>query len=716
MDNISQQYDLVEYKLVSSYGELICEEPLGWKDDLMELKRSRSNYTTVTKYAMNLEFHGEGARFIKDTYKTYGFEERITLIKTIDDPLEMGRIEKYRAFIDGYSFKIKDDRVIVNLMESDMIGKIMGYKSEKVELPKTVSLEGDDIGELDTRRVNIIGKNLLLVSKLNIREGDEQFTVDHSDESRRYVSFPVNKTANSHPYVRDTFDYYIPTNQNTGLPSDGNPGNMFLGGAFGPDQALDVGRLTIDVEIEITDSGVNTMNLGAQNLYLIRYTTGVLSGDPFVYSERIFLASAVPIDPVNDPSGSKGVVIRHKSTRNAVTVFGQSYALAVYSEVPAGKDVVQSYNRIEVDWVTKSFEEGSQIDCVLPFELFDRLLRQMTGRTDTVLVSDYLGRKDLGYEQDGDGAYIGITSGFVARGFQDKPITTSFQDAIDSFSTIANLSYVVEKRGLQEYVRMEPAEYFFNNRSVVFENRVDTPTIKVSDEHTWSGIEIGYEKGANDYEEADGLDEYCGRITLSTPLSKSDGKWKKLSPYRADSVGLIFALRKKISEAPTEDTDYDDEIFLIDMKPVEGSDVLEQRVWQDDFSEEPIGLYDPDTATNLRLAPSQIIKKHYSFIKAPLFQYNNRALIFGSGVGNVTLVLDGESANRDIPISELGKEVFQNLEIEFPYDTDSTVEQALRDNIYGIFEFKDNNGFVRRIRLFDFKKNKYKGLLINGIQ
>lgn len=714
MNNISQQYDLVEYKLISQYGEIICEEPFGWKDDLMELKRSRSNYTTVTKYATNLQFHGQGARFIRDTYKNYGFEERITLIKTVDAPFEMGRIEKYRAFIDGYSFKIKDDRVTVNLMESDIIGKIMGYKSEKVELPKEVSLEGDDIGELATRRVNIIGKNLLLVSKLGIRDGDETFDVDHSGFSKRYVTFPVNKTANSHPYIRDTFQYYLPTNQSNGLPTDGYPGNMFLGRAEG-ELAFDVGRLTIDVEIEITDNGVNTMNNGSQNLYLLTYSTGILSGDPYVYSSRQLLASSEPIDPINDPSGSNGVVIRHQSTRT-LPVFLTSYALAVFSDVPGNKDVIQSYKKIDVDWVTKSFEEGRQIDCVLPFELFERLLRHMTGRTDTILVSDYLGRTDLGYDQDGDGAYIGITSGFVARGFDDKPITTSWQDAIDSFSTIANLSYVVEKRGIQEYVRLEPAEYFFNNKAIVFENRVDTPTIKISEDHTWSGIEIGYEEGARDYEEADGLDEYCGQITMSTPLAKAEGKWSKLSPYRADSIGLIFALRKRIEDAPTEDTDYDESIFLIDMKTVDGSEVLAQRVWQDDFLSEPIGLYDPDTATNLRLAPSQIIKNHYSFIKAPLFQYNDRSLVFGSGVGNVTLVLDGESANRDIPINELGKEVFQNLEIDFQYDTDQTVEDALKDNIYGIFEFKDSSGFARKIRLFEFKKNKYKGLLINGIQ
>jgi hypothetical protein len=39
-----------------------------------------------------------------------------------------------------------------------------------------------------------------------------------------------------------------------------------------------------------------------------------------------------------------------------------------------------------------------------------------------VFYSDYFGRIDLGYSQDGPGAYIGMTHGFAVRGFTKLPI------------------------------------------------------------------------------------------------------------------------------------------------------------------------------------------------------------------------------------------------------------------------------------------------------
>jgi len=70
----------------------------------------------------------------------------------------------------------------------------------------------------------------------------------------------------------------------------------------------------------------------------------------------------------------------------------------------------------------------------------------------------------------------------------------------------------------------------------------------------------------------------------------------------------------------------------------------------------------------------------------------------------------------DVPISDLDPSKFKNIKIEFSLDTDYYDEQAILDNIYGIFEFSNEKGQIYQFRLFDFKNNKYKGLLINGFQ
>lgn len=63
-----------------------------------------------------------------------------------------------------------------------------------------------------------------------------------------------------------------------------------------------------------------------------------------------------------------------------------------------------------------------------------------------------------------------------------------------------------------------------------------------------------------------GLDEYNIRSTYSTCIHKVDNVFTKISKYRADSYGIEFARRKFFTDYSTEDTNYDQNIFLIDCK------------------------------------------------------------------------------------------------------------------------------------------------------
>ena len=713
--NISQPYELIEYTL--SHESLskpqVVEEPIGWKDDLMDLKRSEKNYTAVTRYSLNLEFFNVGANTIKSIYANFGLEAKIVLTKRIQHPTKQEVVTKYIAYLDGYSFTQKQSKVKVNTLESDLSRDIKGYQSEKVEITRETSFNGDDIGELKTERVDIIGKDILLVSKFGIRQGDESIQSDHSIfDTKHYTTFPMDLYADSHPDAADVTNYRIDSDSND-LPKNGSTQNMLWSVS---EEDTTVGQLKIDVDITYDDFGEEKMQYMFGTLYLLVFEDVSETGGntQYKYKRREKLASTIDLTGLN-----KEKSIKYSGSFYDFTILkGESLALGVFEVSGAGDALRLTENNIDVQIISNSYEEGTQCDTILPFELFERLLRIMSGRTDTVLVSNYLGRSDLGYEQDGAGAYIGVTSGFLARGFRDKPLITSFKDAMQSYMAIRNLSYVVETAGFKEVVRIEPSEYFFNNTVRAFSNPVSVKDleIKVAESQSFSGIEIGYEKGAEEYEEAVGLDEFNGRMNWVTPLAGAESRYTKLSKYRADTTGLIFAIRKSVKFFPTEDTSYDKDVFLLDMKkPLYGS-VLQQRVWQDDYSEIPGGLYSPATATNLRLAPSELFKLHESFFNSCLKLYENKLVTYGSGVGNVLVTFDGVLASRDIPISELAKPVYRNFWITYNYDTNSETEDMIVGNIYGIFEFKDSDGLIWQYRLFEFKKNKYKGLLINGIQ
>jgi len=718
--NLAQPYELVEYTLghESLTEPIVIEEPIGWKDDLMELKRSDKNFTTVTKYSTNLEFFGDGADIIRQIYANYGLEAQIVLRKKIVHPTKQEVITRYIAFLDGYTFSQKNGKIKVNAVESDLTGKIKGYQSEKVEVIRETAIDGTEIGALNTELVNIIGKDILLVSKFGVRLGDEKLLTPHSgSDTEFYTTFPMDLYADSHVDAADVTNYKI-QNQNNGLPFNGSTQNMLWSVS---EETVTIDQFVIDVELEYTmPNDINGIRLFYGNMYLLIFEDVSNTGGStqYKYKRRIPLVSALNPDGGQNDSNMTRKTITYKNTFADFEILkGESVALAVSQKSFFGEDVELEMKKIDVQIISNSYEEGTQCECILPFELMERLIRIMSGRTDQVLQSDYFGRKELGYLEDGPGAYIGVTSGFLARGFRDKPLTTSFKDAMESYGTVLNVSYVVEKIGFKEVVRIEPTDYFFNNKKTFLERTVSTKELelKVSTEFSIKGIELGYEKGGEEYEEAVGLDEFNGKSNWVTPLSGAETQYMKLSTYRADCTGLVFAIRKLVKSFPTEDTSYDKDIFLLDMKPGQYG-IYEQRVWQDDYSTVPTGLYSPKTATNLRLSPIEIFKRHEPYFGACLQGYKDKTITFGSGVGNVLFTLEGEIANRDIPIASIQRSSFKNFWLSFNYSTNFEEETEMTDNIYGIFEFNDSEGKTWQFRLFEFKKNKYKGLLINGIQ
>lgn len=715
MNNIPELYDLVEYELYNeNYARVVIPEPIGWKDDLVQLKRSQKNFTTITKYMTNLEFVGEGADFITQVYSIYGFEAKIILTKRRVHPVKMEVETRYIQILDGYTYQLDDGKVKINSVESDLMAKINGYKDEEVELIRTTSLDGVEIPSIQLRDATIDGKQIELVSKWGISENDNPYVIPFGTGNEiEYMTFHMDQIANSDD---QTFAVTNPrlNNGNDGLPISASTQNLFYAIAL-DDKELD---LSIDVAFDFRRNRPGATDMSDQFfvLYLLTFYDDSINGNSqYRYLSREALAIDDGVTSVA-PDGKQVKTLSYKGRAVRELKKGQSWALAVYGRSYDKESVLVNYNKIDLQIVEDSLVEPTQQKVIYVYDAIEQLLRIMTGETTPTFVSNYFGRKELGYEEDGEGAYMTICSGFMARQFNDRPLSTTFEDMMNSLFAVLNVSYSFEKQGFKEFIRVEPLSYFFTNKRYVFSKKVASKDIKlsVSKEFSMPGIEIGYERGGDDYEEAVGLDEYNGLANWLTPLSKASGEFSRVSTYRADSTGLEFARRKPQLNFPTEDTDYDDDVFLLDMKLV--GNALKLRTWQDDFATPPENIYNPETAYNLRFSPIQMFKRHSYMFNSALDLYKNKVVSFGSMTGNSQLTQDGIQLRSDIPISDLDPAKFKNVTIEFKLDTDYYDEQAILDNIYGIFEFSNEKGQIFQFRLFDFKQDKYKGLLINGIQ
>ena len=374
-----------------------------------------------------------------------------------------------------------------------------------------------------------------------------------------------------------------------------------------------------------------------------------------------------------------------------------------------------------------SYTEETSSKVILAHELGERLTEIVTNK-DNVFYSEVLGRTDIGYSSDGEAAFTGHLHGHWVRGFDKYPInegnkykgfTTSFKDYIENLSVIWNIGLGIEKIGFRERLRIEKLQYFYNNNvTIKLPNQVKKLKRSVAKEFYYSGLEFGYTKGG-EYEEAMGLDEYNAKSTFTTVINRIKKLYRKISKYRTDPYGMEFARRKPKSEFPTEDTRYDKDIFVVDLKRWYGNN-YKQRKWQDDFSQEPTGTFSPETATNLRFTPFNILLRHGWVVASGLTKYLMDYVRYGSSTANsnLTTKLTGGNTyaeNGNIINSELARPRFVPEWIEFEHIVDFEIIQQVEGvstilgnkipNFYGLVQFINEDNAIEKGYLFSLKPN-----------
>ena len=710
-------YDVVKYYLKNpAFGEKEIPAPIGWESDLKEVKKSKKNFSVVTKYSTNIEFIGEGAEYIRDVYSTLGLEAQIELRKTAISETESKQDVVYTAFLNGYDFQDDGTKIKITSEENELNKIIATYEDEDIEIINPIAINGNDIGALDVKNVWVSGKHLNFISRWE-DDKEEDISLGGNDFFEA-IALPLIQTANSDEQSAD-----VQGSASVGVSHFSllfTPGQIFS--AFTPYQSHlfyaiaddDIEWVNFEIDFDITVVRLVAGGFLGNSVKLVLATyedKSATGGDLYEYKSEEILDSFS-----NLGGGVQQLTHYSKQTRSLLK--GESMGIFLTVTGASGETTTVLRNKTNIVMEQDSIAEPTNTQAVLPFELFERLIRVMTGRTDLVLVSNYFGRTDLGYDEDGAGAYLGVSSGFWAREFygdEHSPII-SWKQAINSYYVTQGISFSIEKSFSKDYVKIEPLETeFFNNTIYKMPNAVDDLKIKIAKEFSFSALEIGYKKGGAEYEEAAGLDEPNGKHNYTTPITGNKKSLKLVSDFRADMTGFEFARRKPQKGWASTDTQYDSNIFLLDLKPSGViADWYTLRDYNDDFAVIQ-NVYSAETATNLRLSPKQLLKKHGWFIKNCLTRMTDSYIHFTSSVGNSKMILDGVAEDGDFLISLLDRQKFINYEVEFTHKTNLDLANAISSNIYGIFEIVTDKGNVYQFRLFEFSKNKYKGILVNGI-
>lgn len=728
---------------------LLMDSPIGWNTDEKEYARHEEYNGIFPKFSNSLKFVGDGADFINMIVDLYGVNSNVRLTKDEKHPQTDHWTRLYEGYLDLSTWEYSENQVSVKFNSGGLEEILKARESEDVELSRLTTMDGVAMEPLKTEIVKYNGRKIFLKSKWGI----DPENADDVDISAFSNSGGVRNTSEGYPFEKLIYKSHEEA-QEVSFDSQGNTnvgsGGMMLINVVDRQRTFVVKGENITLKPFITRFDATT---GFFKVSLTIFENGT----DYDVKERLQLIHYGANNDGQAYDNNNNLTLAHNKlftlNFNEIITLEADESLALEFLIQANlTDGTEGGSRFTVKVRERggflyldedSFFKATKSKFVLAHEAAVRLLQIITNKTG-IFKSNFLGRTDIGYEQDGTAAYNGLSHGHWVRGFDElpagtednpnlfKPLTTSFKDFVTAFNAVWNLGLGIERVGFKERIVLEDLTYFYNrNVTIRLPNQVKAVKRTFATKYIYSSIDVGYEKGGV-YSEAMGLDEYNGKSTFNTVITKVRNAFSKISPYIAASYAKEFARRKQFENFPTEDTQYDEDIFLQDLKRGPSSIFLE-RLWQDDFAQKPTGTYNPESATNLRLSPFNMLLRHGWEIAAGLIKNPLDYIRYGSSTGNSKLktqLIGGNEYAEDGNIinSELPKARYQAMYIEFEHELDFELLQLIEGyqmiegeriyNIYGLIEFINEDNITERGWLINLKPNekgKWKLLVYNKI-
>ena len=743
MGTINHGYiDRVKYELECKKlgNSIIITEPIGWNNDDKEFARNAEYDGIVSKFSNSLKFIGNGADYINLAYELYDVMAEIKLTKFERHPRTDKWVRSYWGYLDLMTRKIENNQLSVKFNSGGLQEDIKAREDESVELTRRNTIDGSDIDPIAENEVYLAGRRIFLKSKWEVKplENKAFLTVYSNDGNTRSETqgIPISLTSQSHEQAQ----YILPDSR--GNESVGSAGMMFLAN-FDRTRKLNIKGTGFSFKPRITES---SWQWAFFKVCLTTYENGIdynLKSRTDIFHAGENSTTMPYLWDINN----KTITIPDFNIPIDVNE-GDSVALEFFIKADLrnyGAHRARFYVEVKEIKGTLYAEEDSHFDasiakCYLAHDLLNQL-STICANKKKVFYSDYFGRKDLGYPKDGPGAYIGMTHGFAVRGFTKlpipdpdkgienlyKPMTTSLRDAFSSLKSVLNVGVGIEEINGKERVRVEDLSFFYNNNiTIKLPNQVKKLTRTTATDYYWPSIELGYENGGFN-EEAQGLDEPNGKSNFTTIINKGKNVYSQLSKYIGGSYPLEFTRRKPLSLFPSTDTKYDTDVFLLDLKP--GNNILEQRKWRDGLEKAPTGIFSPETATNLRFSPFNMLLRHSWVIASGLTKFPSEKIRYGSSTANSqmkTQLIGGNeyAENGDIINSELTRARFVAEWIEFEHECSFDIMQMVQgttkingkviQNFYGTIQFINEKNQIEKGFLFNLKPNEGKWKLLKS--
>lgn len=305
---------------------------------------------------------------------------------------------------------------------------------------------------------------------------------------------------------------------------------------------------------------------------------------------------------------------------------------------------------------TTSFYPATVCKSILPHEFFTHWIELMTG-VKNAFYSDFFGRTDIGYSEDGEGAYVTFLDGYMLRNMPivEYPMNSSFEDRLQDMINMFGLAAQVQYIGTQEVYRIEKREDLLNSQTIVDlgEMTMGLSRDPVDQSTTYNSVTVGY--ADKEIEDLNGLGIYNGELNYSIPNNVDDNPLDLMSKGIAGDYIIEQTRRLQYADAPNEDGKNDKDIYYIECQKGSTYDITALK--GSDYTAVS-GILNPSEAYNLGITPSKILRNNGDLIKGCLKSDVTIKLI--KSASNNTLIVNGISEGDDIDSVTLKNAIFIN--------------------------------------------------------
>lgn len=313
--------------------------------------------------------------------------------------------------------------------------------------------------------------------------------------------------------------------------------------------------------------------------------------------------------------------------------------------------------------------------------------------------SSLLGRTDIGYDEDGELALIGITNGNRLRkkndhlpaGERGDNIFTSLDFLLKFVNTIACVDFGFEIDGENRTIFvLEKKEYFFDKTQRILSlGKVNDIKKKLVPKRFYNKFEIGYNKEI-DVDQINSIDEFNTIRRYTIPVINT--KNQLIVTTDVVTAGYLIENQRRLSIS-TEDGKNDDNLFAVVLVRDGGG----YRTKKNEGYSEITNVLFPDTGYNYDISPARIAKNWFKVIAASLIRSNRKTIRFAFGTVNYimttkengSIVVVAENDNFDLTNVE---PIWDNEDYEFERPTTLEEWNIIRSNPRGYFEFEDRFG------------------------